>query len=138
MRLFIIAACAIATTATLAAAQSSQPASTPPQTQQPLSLTGCVPVETGNANRFRVVPQPRSHGLFRTAKTALLQVGDGVRVAGGLVPSPNIAAQAGSIDPTIPAMAMAFRDQYWPTVPRAPVVTLSTGAAPVRVDCGAR
>jgi hypothetical protein len=35
-----------------------------------------------------------------------------VRVVGGLLPTPNIAAQAGSIDPNIAAMAVTGGDQH--------------------------
>ena len=138
MRLVLIVACVVLGAAVEASAQTRTADGSVPA-QQPVSLSACSPVDAGNPNRFVAASPARVRFVPRATGAALLRVGHGIRVGGGLVPSTNLAAQAGSIDPTIPAMAMASGD-----LPRrgrvpvlTPVVALSPGP-PIRVDCPPR
>ncbi len=135
MRTFLIAACAVASAAAAAHAQT-RTAEAVPAAQTPVSVSSCVPAANVNAERFRVQP-PRSRARFRPVRTAALQARNGMRVSFGLVPTPNLAAQAGSIDPTMPAMAFASGDQYrgGPAPARTPALDVSPGTSPLRIDC---
>jgi len=134
MRRFLIVACAVA------GAAAGVNAQTQTSFAQPVSLSACSPVAAAEANRFIAVRPSRARSLSRTAGSALLYVAHGVRVAGGLVPSTNLAAQAGSIDPTVPAMAMVSGDPYRSDLAarRVPVRDISPGAPPMRVECPPR
>ena len=105
MRSVLIMACVVLSAAVEASAQTRTADAVP--AQQPVSLSACSPVDTGNPNRFVAAPPSRVRFVPRATGAALLRVGQGIRVVGGLMPTTNLAAQAGSIDPTIPAMAMA-------------------------------
>lgn len=138
MRSVLIVAYALLSAAVNAGAQIRTADGAVPA-QQPVSLSACSPVDTGNAIRFVAAPPSRVRFVPRSTGAALLRVGQGVRVVGGLMPTPNMAAQAGSIDPTIPAMAMASGDlPRRGRVPvRTPIVDPSSGP-PIRVDCPPR
>ena len=138
MRSVLIVACAVLSAAVDTSAQTRTADGSVPA-QQPVSLSACSPVDTGNRNRFVAAPASRVRFVPRSTGAALLRVGHGIRVVGGLMPSTNLAAQAGAIDPTIPAMAMASGDlPRRGRVPvRTPVVDLSAGP-PIRVDCQTR
>jgi hypothetical protein len=91
-------------------ADTSPPAATAPTAQAgaqapPLSLARCA--DTAEAAQAPYTPFDPHRGLmYRLTETHLrLRIGRGVHVAGGLTPTTNIAAQAGSLDPTIHAMA---------------------------------
>jgi hypothetical protein len=84
----------------------------------------------GAPARVRFVP--------RSTGAASAPGGTGIRVVGGLMPSANLAAQAGAIDPTIPAWrwrpatcrgadASPVRRRLW-----------TWRRAPIRVDCAPR
>src|SRR5438132_357070 len=74
----------------------------------PLSFAGCTVVDEANAIRSQPDVDKPDH---RTATMGVItSLGRRIRVLGRLVPTPNIAAQAGSIDPTIVVMAMAEGD----------------------------
>ena len=135
MRTFLIAACAIASAAAATHAQTRTAEAVPPA-QTPVSVSSCVPAANVNAGRFRV-PPPRSRALFRPVRTAAMHARNGMRVSFGLVPSTNLAAQAGSIDPTIPAMAFVSGDQYrgGPAPARTPALDVSPGTPLLRIDC---
>ena len=138
MRSVLIVACAVLSAAVDTNAQTRTADGAVPA-QQPVSLSACSPVDIGHANRFAAAPASRVRFVPKSTGAVLLRVGQGIRVAGGLMPSTNLAAQAGSIDPTIPAMAMASGDlPRRGRVPvRTPVVDLSAGP-PIRVDCPLR
>jgi hypothetical protein len=137
MRSVLIVACVVLSAAVEASAQSRTADAVP--AQQPVSLSACSPVDAGNPNRFVAAPPSRVRFVPRATGAGLLRVGQGIRVVGGLMPTVNMAAQAGSLDPTIPAMAMASGDlPRRGRVPvRTPVVDLSPGP-PIRVDCPPR
>ena len=138
MRSVLIVACAVLSAAVEASAQTRTADGAVPA-HQPVALSACSPVEVGNANRFAAAPASRVRFVPRSTGAALLRVGRGIRVVGGLMPSANLAAQAGAIDPTLPAMAMASGDlPRRGRVPvRTPVVDPSPGP-PIRVDCAPR
>ncbi len=70
---------------------------------KPLSLVGCVGVD-GGTNRFRS-PAGHLNPIYRIAVKGFNgYFVKGIRFIGRLVPTPNIAAQAGSIDPQIATM----------------------------------
>jgi hypothetical protein len=71
-----------------------------------LSLARCG--ETASAAQApNALFDPHRGLMYRLTEThLLLRVGRGVHVAGGLMPTTNIAAQAGSLDPTIQSMAL--------------------------------
>jgi len=136
--IIIIIACATLSATTVAAAQS-RTAQTPELLQRGLALSSCTPVADGIANRF-TVSEPRSaKSWYRSTGTLLLRTGQRVHVAGRLIASPNIAAQAGSLDPTVAAMALVSGDPFRRPagVARKPTVGLVTQPA-VRVDCAVR
>jgi hypothetical protein len=68
---------------------------------KPLSLVGCVGIEEGN--KIQVTSSAAHRGpiyqFFGTGRNGY--VVRGLYVIGRLVPTPNIAAQAGSIDPQV-------------------------------------
>ena len=137
MRSVLIVACAVLSAAVDTSAQTRTADAVP--AQQPVSLSACSTVDSGTATRFRAAAPARVRFVPRSTGAVLLRVGHGIRVVGGLMPSANLAAQAGAIDPTIPAMAMASGDlPRRGRVPvRTPVVDLAAGP-PIRVDCPAR
>jgi hypothetical protein len=137
MRSVLIVACVVLSAAVEASAQTRTADAVP--AQQPVSLSACLPVHSDNPNRFVAAPPSRVRFVARSTGAALIRVGHGIRVVGGLMPTTNLAAQAGSIDPTIPAMAMASGDlpRRGRVAVRLPVVDLSPGP-PIRVDCPPR
>src|SRR5262249_42186185 len=101
---------------------SVSPSTTPPlpglKTQRtPSAQTDCIAGERANQQRL---PSTNHHNaLFRPGESVNVRIARRrVHLVGALVPTPNIAAQAGSIDPTIPAMALstgtAARGLYQP------------------------
>lgn len=109
----LIAAC----TTTVAVAQG--PSSQPPTVQTPglkipeksVRLVGCVQNAETTENRIALSDRKRGISYLLSGKDVSMYIGKRVRVVGGLLPSPNIAAQAGAIDPTIAANATAGRTQ---------------------------
>jgi len=85
----------------LSASQPPAPALNPP-----ISLTGCVAAIDAGNDRF-MLTEPKTRHVFRLASTTWRSMsGWSVRVFGGLFPSPNLAAQAGSIEPWIVSTAI--------------------------------
>ena len=83
-----------------------------------ITLTGCVARDAADATHFTLADFTSGEMTYRLAGAADvrkylgqrvtvsgLRVEPKVAIVGGLVPSPNIAAQAGAIDPTRAAMA---------------------------------
>jgi hypothetical protein len=107
----------LACTATAFAAQIAPPskdkASADPNATKALTLTGCV--VNGEAEDPLTLADPKN-GTYHLSGTDLrrdvgtfvqmtgLRIG-GLRIVGGLSPSPNVAAQAGAIDPAPAAVA---------------------------------
>jgi len=79
----------------------------PPATveRKPLTLAGCVAGDTVAPTQFTLFDPHRGIMYRLTGQRLGVYVGRRVQVVGALVPTPSIAAQAGSIDPTIAAMS---------------------------------
>ena len=100
--------------AATATAQSSKPQK-PPKT---ISLNGCVERDEKKPDDF-VLTDAKAKKKYRLTGTDLREyvgrrvqvdgglVIKGVRIAGGLQPNPNIAAQAGALDPSRAAVQAA-------------------------------
>jgi len=102
----------------------------------PLSLVGCVAVEDTAGRHF--VASDRVRRLKHRPRPIDLDADTGgLRVVGALIPTANIAAQAGSIDPTISAMAMS-RARPMETGERRIVELRSMPTQTVRGSCGPR
>jgi hypothetical protein len=126
-------------TATIAAAVPLS-AQMPEQPPRGLALRSCTPVADPAANRFTISKPRAPKSWYRSTGTLLAHTGQRIHVAGRLIPSANIAAQAGSLDPTVPAMAMASGDTFRRPVgvARRPTVGLATQPTGVGVDCAVR
>lgn len=109
----------IAATATLAAQsgpQSGSPASTKPDPDKPMTLTGCVTRDAAGAKQFTFTDSTDGSQYHLSGRNVAKYLGQPLqivgivetrrlRVVGGLTPSPNIAGQAGAIDPGKAAVA---------------------------------
>ena len=109
----------IAATATLAAQsgpQSGSPSSTKPDPDKPMTLTGCVTRDAAGAKQFTFTDSTDGSQYHLSGRNVAKYLGQPLqivgivetrrlRVVGGLTPSPNIAGQAGAIDPGKAAVA---------------------------------
>ena len=115
MRMHLLTALAIVVTgvANLAAQTTTTPPKEPPKA---LVISGCVANDAAGPGRFTLADSEDgttyrlSGGNVRTYVGKRVQVTGGLdsrrlRIVGGLLPSPNVAAQAGAIDSTKAAMA---------------------------------
>src|SRR5579884_3113543 len=113
MRMPVIATL-LAASAALAAAQTTS-TEKPPKTKR-LTLVGCVAADETNNGQLTFVDEKDGTEYRLSGTDARDYVGkrvqivgatnpNKVHVRGGLVPGPNVAAQAGAIDPTKAAMA---------------------------------
>jgi hypothetical protein len=107
MRRPLIASLILAAAATTMGAQSSQPSNpTPaPPASKPVTLVGCVQVDAAKPEWFMLSDTKTGNTYHLTGTNVKAYVWRNVRIAGGLVPTANIAAQAGAIDQTKAAMA---------------------------------
>jgi hypothetical protein len=110
----IVLACAVAA-APIAAAQNTSPpssstASSPkPDPNKPVTMNGCVTRDSSSAKvytftdssgfKYRLSGQDVSKYVGQTLEIVGVMDTKRLKVKGGLLPSPNIAAQAGAIDP---------------------------------------
>ena len=98
-----------------------------PGTPSPLlAVTNCVESQLRLEDPFEV-SQERRHSLYyRLSKRADALSRRTLPIVGGLLPSPNVAAQAGSIDSVVTAMAFAGGERSaQPVFPRkAPALKL--------------
>jgi len=114
--------CAIAVSSVCAAAAAADQTTTSSATKKDatksITLTGCVARDAADATHFTLADFTSGETTYRLTGAAEVrkylgkrvtvsgsQVEPKVAIVGGLVPSPNIAAQAGAIDPTRAAMA---------------------------------
>jgi hypothetical protein len=98
-------------------ASSTKDAQTKKPAPKSITLTGCVTPDLQNAGQFAIVDLTTGQPTYRLAGTDVRQylgkrvqivgtpVEPKVKIIGGLTPNPNVAAQAGAIDPTRAAMA---------------------------------
>jgi hypothetical protein len=112
--------CAAVLAASAAAAQtttSSPPTASKKNETKPVTVTGCVAEDPSHAGTFMLADITTGSTTYRVAGKDIRQyLGKRVSItgaalppktviAGGLTPSPNVAAQAGAIDPARAAMA---------------------------------
>jgi hypothetical protein len=105
----------IATMVTVASAQTPQPSSKDKATSDILTLSGCVAADPHRSNLYTLSDGGDPTVYKLTGASVRKYVGQHVEVSGvapkrlkivgGLYPSPNVAGQAGAIDPTKAAMA---------------------------------
>ena len=76
-----------------------------PKAEKALTLIGCVQREDTKPEWFTLSHTKTGTTYRLTGANVKAYVWRNVRIVGGLVPSPNIAAQAGAIDQTKAAMA---------------------------------
>ena len=76
---------------------------TDPAATRPLTLVGCVQPDTAQPEQFTLSDKTGTTYRLRGANVKAY-VWRNVRILGGLVPSPNLAAQAGAIDQTKAAL----------------------------------
>jgi hypothetical protein len=120
MRVRLLFAIAVSSTCVAAAAadQTTTSSATKKDATKSITLTGCVVRDAADATHFTLADFTSGETTYRLAGGADvrkyigqrvtvsgLRVEPKVAIVGGLVPSPNIAAQAGAIDPTRAAMA---------------------------------
>jgi hypothetical protein len=113
----LICAVVVAANAAAAAAQTSTAATSKKNETRPMTITGCVAEDPSNAGTFMLADVANGSAKYRVASKDIRQyLGKRVSISGsalppktaivgGLTPSPNVAAQAGAIDPTRAAMA---------------------------------
>ena len=81
------------------------PQTSPPQPAKSIVVTGCVTADQITPDQF-TVRDAKSGISYRLHGVKIVAYENRrVRIVGGLYPTPNIAAQAGAIDPTQAAMA---------------------------------
>jgi len=120
MRARLLFAIAFSSTCVAAATagQTTTSSATKKDATKSITLTGCVARDGADATHFTLADFTSGETTYRLAGGADvrkyigqrvtvsgLRVEPKVAIVGGLVPSPNIAAQAGAIDPTRAAMA---------------------------------
>ena len=92
------------------------PASVAPVDKTPLRLSGCVArdgvapsaftfAQTGTDMKYRLGGVGAQKYVGQRVEIVGAPIKHGLAVSGGLVPSPNVAAQAGAIDPVKAAIA---------------------------------
>jgi hypothetical protein len=108
-----LAAIALCSSLPLAAAQQS-PDSKPPAKNEPIALTGCISTSPSGTGAYTFQENEGAKyrlsgkGVRKFAGQKVEIVGGspkGFTIRGGLLPSPNIAAQAGALDPAQVAIA---------------------------------
>jgi hypothetical protein len=109
----VVAVCAIASAAPVMGAQApAGPTGSPPDI--PVALSQCEPIADRAPGRFSTETVLARRTRNRTVKaTPLIYTSSGMRVVGRLVPTVNIAAQLGSLDPTIQTMAFMLGEQNY-------------------------
>ena len=123
----------VLSTRALSAQSPAVRATAAPTAEKPTSLSGCVEA-VERTNEGFALPDHKNR-TFHPAETNLhLYVGGRpVPVVGGLLPTTNIAAQAGSIDPTIALMATMsgnLAGTGHPRVARPRVIRLGPSGGP--------
>jgi hypothetical protein len=110
--------CSLAVLAIVATAANlpAQTSATPPKAPKTLTISGCVSSDPAEPGRFTFSDSENgttyrlSGASVRAYVGTRVQITGGLdsrrlRIVGGLLPSPNVAGQAGAIDPARAAMA---------------------------------
>jgi hypothetical protein len=121
MRARLLCAIALTAAATVSAAQTTtstpQPANDEKARPQSMTVSGCVATDPAKQGHYTLadvttgMPTYRLSGsdlsryLGRRVELIGAMAPSKIAIVGGLVPSPNVAAQAGALDPTRAAMA---------------------------------
>jgi len=109
---FVLAS-AVAAAQTPAGSQSAPAAASKPEPKpdpnKPMTMNGCVTRDTSSAKaytftdsngfKYRLTGQDVSHYVGQPLQIVGVMDTKKLRVKGGLLPSPNVAAQAGAMDP---------------------------------------
>jgi hypothetical protein len=115
--LVFILAGATVTLAAQAGAQNSSPAATKPDPNKPMTMKGCVTrdaaaaiqqftfTDSTDGSKYRLSGRDVTKFLGQPMQIVGIIDARRLRVVGGLTPSPNVAAQAGAIDPGKAAVA---------------------------------
>ena len=132
-------ACAFTTASAAAAAQAGPPAagqSAPDgKPGKPLIITGCVTADGSDTDRYTLKDSKAGIAYRLKGLKVFAYEGRRVRIVGGLYPSANIAAQAGSIDPTQAAMAATAGGRSVGMPLPQPLEFQVTELRPVRGSC---
>ena len=118
MRTRFVAVLVFAVCAMPLLAQSTDPAE-PPQPKdrggKSVKVVGCVTPDADNASHFALADFTTGAATYRLSgkdvrrylgkRVEVTGVEPKLKIVGGLTPSPNVAAQAGAMDPTRAAMA---------------------------------
>jgi hypothetical protein len=105
LQLFASLVLAVAAEAFAAQSGSTTSPSAAPVPQKPITLVGCVQPDQTKPEWFTLSDSKTGTTYRLSGANVKAYVWRNVRIVGGLVPSPNIAAQAGAIDQTKTAMA---------------------------------
>lgn len=99
-------------TGRLGAVAAAQPPDAQNWVQKPLELSGCSAVPDESADRFAASHEWTKRIKHRPVATGAVAHVENTRVAGGLLPTPNIAARVGDVTlgPTFMAMSYVDRD----------------------------
>ena len=105
MRIYLLAGLILAAAGTIGAQSSVTTSPIAPPAKQTITLVGCVQTDAAKRESFTLSDRKTGTTYRLTGANVRTYVWRNVRIVGGLVPSPNIAAQAGAIDQTKAAMA---------------------------------
>jgi hypothetical protein len=100
MKTVLVAGFVAALIAPVGARSRQAPGPTPTSSAKPITLVGCIQADPAKPEWFTLA-DPKTGATYRlTGANVKSYVWRNVRIVGGLVPSPNIAAQRGAIDQT--------------------------------------
>jgi hypothetical protein len=140
---FIAACFMFGATAVASAQMAASPTPARSIFQPPVTLASCTPVDD-STSRFLVTTPKSTPNWYRSAGTTVLRTGkhsgERLEIAGRLIPSPNLAAQAGSIDPVWPAMAFVAGWERIDVVPgpRRSAIRIVPQSTATTVECQTR
>jgi hypothetical protein len=107
---FVLAGATAALAAAPAGAQNAPPSTAKPDKNKPVTMSGCVVKDMAANNQFMFIDNTDGSRYRLSGRDVSKFVGQPMqivgavdsrrlRIVGGLTPSPNVAGQAGSIDP---------------------------------------
>jgi hypothetical protein len=99
-----------------------------------IRLVGCIETIDAPARRLSLSDRKRGVSYLLSGADVSVYEGRRVRIVGGLLPSANIAAQAGAIDPTVASSAALDRRPAGP--PMRIEELLVTRVMPLEGTCG--
>lgn len=105
MRTYVFVGLVLAGSAAPLGAQSTSSQKPSPPAPKAITLVGCIQLDAAKSDWFTLSDKTTGSTYRLTGANVRSYVWRNVRIVGGLVPSANIAAQAGAIDPTKAAVA---------------------------------